>query len=240
MQKRVYNILVFLLITAAASGQASPSMLQSADSLYAAKQYTQAFERYDVLFAGGHYSPAMLLKMAHIQEGLGHLGQALYYINLYFLATNDTAALRKMEELAEKNNLEGYQNNETKKLKALLNEYNTTITPLLVVTCLFFFSLVVYTREKKKVRPTFSAAMLVLSVVVLFVYTNVSSASERGIVAAPKTYLMSGPSAGAALVAIIGEGHQLEIKGKKDVWLKVQWKEREVYVKEFLLKPVKL
>ena len=199
MQKRVYNILVFLLITATASGQASPSMLQTADSLYAAKQYTQAFERYDVLFAGGRYSPAMLLKMAHIQEGLGHLGQALYYINLYFLATNDTAALRKMEELAEKNNLEGYQNNETKKLKALLNEYNTTITLFLVVNCLFFFSLVVYTREKKKVRPTFSSAMLILSVVVLFVYTNFSSASERGIVAAPKTYLMSGPSAGAAL-----------------------------------------
>ena len=82
--------------------------------------------------------------------------------------------------------------------------------------------------------------MLVLSVIVLFVYTNFSSASERGIVAAPKTYLMSGPSAGAALVAIIGEGHQLEITGKKDVWLKVQWKEREVYVKEFLLKPIKL
>ncbi len=240
MQKRVYNILVFLLITATASGQASPSMLQTADSLYAAKQYTQAFERYDVLFAGGRYSPAMLLKMAHIQEGLGHLGQALYYINLYFLATNDTAALRKMEELAEKNNLEGYQNNESKKLKALLNEYNTTITLFLVVTCLIFLSLVVYTREKKKVRPTFSSAMLVLSVVVLFVYTNFSSASERGIVAAPKTYLMSGPSAGASLVAIIGEGHQLEITGKKDVWLKVQWKEREVYVKEFLLKPIKL
>lgn len=240
MQKRVYNILVFLLLTATASGQASPSMLQTADSLYAAKQYTQAFERYDVLFAGGRYSPAMLLKMAHIQEGLGHLGQALYYINLYFIATNDTAALRKMEELAEKNNLEGYQNNESKKLKALLNEYNTTITLFLVVTCLFFFSLVVYTREKKKIRPTFSSAMLVLSVIVLFVYTNFSSASERGIVAAPKTYLMSGPSAGAALVAIIGEGHQLEITGKKDVWLKVQWKEREVYVKEFLLKPIKL
>lgn len=240
MQKRVYNILVFLLITATASGQASPSMLQTADSLYAAKQYTQAFERYDVLFAGGRYSPAMLLKMAHIQEGLGHLGQALYYINLYFLATNDTAALKKMEELAEKNNLEGYQNNESKKLKALLNEYHTTITLFLVVSCFFFFSLVVYTREKKKIRPTFSSAMLVLSVVVLFVYTNFSSASERGIVATPKTYLMSGPSAGAALVAIIGEGHQLEITGKKDVWLKVQWKEREVYVKEFLLKPIRL
>jgi len=82
MQKRVYNILLFLIITFSAVGQ--ENILTRADSLYATKQYTQAFERYEVLFAGGRYSPAMLLKMAYIQEGLGHLGESLYYINLYY------------------------------------------------------------------------------------------------------------------------------------------------------------
>ncbi len=238
MQKRVYNILFFLIITFSAIGQ--ENILTKADSLYAAKQYTQAFERYEVLFAGGRYSPAMLLKMAYIQEGLGHLGESLYYINLYFLASNDTEALKKMEELAEKNKLEGYQNSETKKLQAFLQEYFNTITFFLTAASLLLFAVVFYTRTKKNIKPSFSATVLAFILLLLFVHVNFSPAPERGIVASPQTYLMSGPSAGASLVAIIGEGHQLEIKGKKDVWLRVQWKDRDVYVKEFLLRPVRL
>ena len=42
----------------------------------------------------------MLLKMAYIQEGLNHVGQALYYLNLYYLASKDKSVLGKMEELA--------------------------------------------------------------------------------------------------------------------------------------------
>jgi uncharacterized protein YgiM (DUF1202 family) len=240
MQKRVYNILLFLIITFSAFGKEMPSMLTKADSLYAAKQYTQAFERYEVLFAGGRYSPAMLLKMAYIQEGLGHLGASLYYINLYFLATNDTQALKKMEELAEKNKLEGYQNSESKKLQAFLQEHFTTTTFFLIAASLLLFAIVFYTRTRKNAKPSFSAALLTFTLLLLFLHINFSPAPERGIVASAQTYLMSGPSAGASLVAIIGEGHQLEIIGKKDVWVKVQWKDREAYVKEFLLKPVKL
>jgi hypothetical protein len=240
MQKRVYNILLFLLITVSAFAADTSSVLTKADSLYAAKQYTQAFERYEVLFAGGRYTPAMLLKMAYIQEGLGHLGESLYYINLYFLASNDTQALKKMEELAEKNKLEGYANSESKKLQAFFQEYFTTITLFLTATSLLLFSIVFYTRTRKNIKPSFSATALVFTVLLLFLHINFSPSPERAIVASPQTYLMSGPSAGSSLVAIIGEGHQLEIKGKKDIWLRVQWKDREAYVKEFLLRPVRL
>ncbi|HWA34508.1 MAG TPA: hypothetical protein VG737_10285 [Cyclobacteriaceae bacterium] len=240
MQKRVYNILFFLFITFSGFSADTPSLLTKADSLYAAKQYTQAFERYEVIFAGGRYSPAMLLRMAYIQEGLSHLGESLYYINLYFLASNDTQALKKMEELAEKNKLEGYQNSDSKKLQALLQEHFTTITLLLVAAALLMLALMFYLRTRKNIRPAFPATVLAFILVVLFIHINFSPMPDRGIVASPRTYLMSGPSAGSSLVAIIGEGHQLEIKGKKDVWLRVQWKDREAYVKEFLLKPVRL
>jgi hypothetical protein len=240
MQKRVYNILLFLFITFSAFSADTPSLLTKADSLYAAKQYTQAFERYEVIFAGGRYSPAMLLRMAYIQEGLGHLGESLYYINLYFLASNDTQALKKMEELAEKNKLEGYANSDSKKLQAFLQEHFTKITILLTAAALLLLAIMYYARTRKNIKPVFSATLLVFVLITLLVHINFSPMPSRGIVASPQTYLMSGPSSGSSLVAIIGEGHQLEIKGKKDIWLRVQWKDREAYVKEFLLKPVRL
>src|SRR5436190_19381321 len=109
MQKRVCKIVLLILCASAyACAQTSP-LLPKGDSLFSAKQYTQAFEHYQTLHASGRYSPNMFLRMAYIQEGLGHLGESMYYLNLYFLASDDTQALNKMEELAEKNNLEGYQ-----------------------------------------------------------------------------------------------------------------------------------
>ena len=42
------------------------------------------------------------------------------------------------------------------------------------------------------------------------------------------------------IIHTLGEGHQLEIKGKQDVWMRVSWKQKEVFVKEFLLRPVHL
>jgi hypothetical protein len=223
-----------------AKADVSAVALAKADSLYAAKQYTQAFELYNVLQQGGHYSPAMLLKMAHIQEGLDHLGESLFYLDLYFLASDDAQALKKMEELAKKNNLEGYETNETMHLMAWLQGQYTNIAWMLLSAGAFLLALMYYLRVKKNTKPTIAGIGLVFVMALLFIHVNFSKTSERGIVATPQTYLMSGPSAGASVVAIIGEGHQVEITGKKDVWLRVTWKENEVYVRENLVRAVRL
>lgn len=242
MQKWLYKILfiVSLAFAQATIAQTVPFVLLKGDSLYAAKQYTQAFEHYKALYSGGRYSSSMLLKMAYIQEGLGHLGESLYYLNLYFLASDDAQALKKMEELAKKNNLEGYEASETIKLLAWLQEQYSTIAYVIAAASVFLLALMFYQRTKMQTRPSLAGIGLAVTLAMLFFHINFNLKSERGIVAQSQTYLMSGPSAGSSLVAIIGEGHQLEIKGRQDVWLRVSWKQKEVFVKEFLVRPVHL
>jgi uncharacterized protein YgiM (DUF1202 family) len=58
------------------------------------------------------------------------------------------------------------------------------------------------------------------------------------IVGQPDTYMMSGPSSGASLEGKIGPGHRVVVLGKKDVWTKVLWNGKEVYIKESNLLPV--
>src|SRR5690348_1763124 len=84
----------FCLVTVAQAQK-----IKQADSLFQAKQYTQSLALYQSVFNEKKYSPAMLLKMAYIQEGLGKIGQTLYYLRLYYLASDDEQALHKMEEL---------------------------------------------------------------------------------------------------------------------------------------------
>lgn len=206
------------------------SILSRADSMYLKKQYTQSFEIYQSLYQQGNYTPAMLLKMAYIQEGLGSTSLSLYYLNLYYLASGDTQVLDKLEELAGKNRLEGYGHSETTRFVYNLKKYSSTISIALATMVIFLIALL--TRQRKKeTRPLALGILSTIFLVLLAVAVNISYDSPEVIVT-DSAYLMSGPSAGANVVALIKAGHKLRITGKKDIWLKVEWLDKESYVKE--------
>lgn len=244
MQKRPAILLIIILsgfISFLSCAQTTPPpSLSSADSLYAAKQYTQAFEIYKSLYESGLYSSAMLLKMAHIQEGLNHLGESLFYLNLYILASDDQQALKKMEELAKKNNLSGYETTESTRIFSWLKENYLTVALMLTAAAVLLIAVMFYLKVKAREKPFFSAIGLVLVLVVLFLHVNFSKKDTLGIVDHAATYLMSDPSSASSVVAIIGEGHQLRIEGRKDVWVKVRWKEKDAWVKESQLRAIHL
>lgn len=247
---RILLFLVLTLITALhAVGQAeqralSPSMgsrsLTKADSLFNARQYTQAFDVYESLHAQGNWSPAMFLRMAYIQEGLGHLGASLYYLNLYAHTSHDPQAADKMKEMAEKNGLEGYEDDPYEALRMPLRQFYVPVAALLTAVSLLFLALIFRRFHRMKTPSPALAVFLVLSLAALYSHVHYSPAYSRAIVTRPQTYLMSGPSAGASVVQIIGEGHQLRVHGQHDAWLKVRWQERDVFVRDFLVRKIEL
>lgn len=247
MQKRTAFLLLLILAAWPAAAQTIPSDNQSpnliltyADSMFNSRQYTQALDYYTTLRDKGYGSPAMYLKMAYIHEGLGRLGESLYCLNLYSLASHDPQAATKMIELAEKNRLEGYQDEPFESLRTPLREYFLPITGLLATLCLLVISLLVNRARNNKSPSIVLAALFILLASVLYLHTHYSRDSAFAIVTRSHTYLMSGPSAAANVIEIIGEGHRLHVMGTQDVWLKVEWKDREVFVRDFLVKRVEL
>lgn len=237
-QVRILVLLVFALPVSFAKGQ--PADLKTADSLFSARQYTQAFEQYLALRQNGNWSPAMFLKMAYIQEGLGHLGESLYYLNLYALTSHDPQATVKMAELAEKNRLEGYGDNPWENFRMPLRKYYGPIAGLLVALSILLLALQFNrSRSHKPFSPALATVMGLL-LVGLFFHVHYSRLSSSAIVTRGNTYLMSSPSAGASVVSIIGEGHRLHIKGRSDAWLRIEWREGDAYIRDFHVKPIQL
>ena len=146
--KNIITIALFGFIFIHALAQSHPIELKQADSLFHAKQYVQSFERYSALLKEKQHSPAMLLKMSYIQEGLGHTSLSLYYLNLYYLASHDEQALSKMEEIASKNGLEGYQSSDLNNFLNRLKQYSDQITLMLLSIIMFFFALIFYQKIK--------------------------------------------------------------------------------------------
>ena len=228
------------LIFLNAMGQSHPIALKKADSLFQAKLYTQSFEHYSSLLKEKYYSSAMLLKMAYCQEGLGHTSMSLYYLNLYYLASHDEQALGKMEEIATKNRLEGYQLTDFSNVFILLQRYSFQISVMLLSVILFFSVLAFYQKFKQQKRPLVPAISILFFLTLLFVNNQFNDYLKAGIVSESSTYLMSGPSAGSSVIDIIDQGHQVKILGQQDVWIKVNWKDKEVFIKESALLPIQL
>ncbi len=237
MQTKILKILLILLFPLFCLGQDIQQKIKRADSLYRAKQYTQSYAIYQSLLTRNHYSPSMLLKMAFIQEGLGHQGLCLYYLNLYQQASDDRQAASKMEELASKYKLEGYQSSDGSRVLQFFYKNSLQTIAGLSVSIFFFFTLGFYQKRKGN---SITVAMLLVAFfsALLFAVTNWAGKPSLVIISSNAAYLMSGPSAGASVVAIVEEGHRLTIEGKKDVWLKVKWRDKDVFIKESSVLPI--
>jgi hypothetical protein len=208
---------------------AQSQKIARADSLFKAKQYTQSLELYQSVFNEKQYSPAMLLKMAYIQEGLGRIGQTLYYLKLYHRVTEDEQAEKKMEELAAKFKLTGYESNDASRVQQWISKKVTLIQVCLTLILLAVFG-TIYNR-KKETKPWLALGLVVI-IAASLLYLNNAYEVKSVIVNGDRTYLMEGPSSGASVAGILAEGNQLQVLGQTDVWLKVKWMDKTAYVKE--------
>lgn len=228
-----FTALILVFISGSLSAQEINPELAHADSLFAQKKYTQSFEIYHTLLQSeGKASPAMLLKMAYIREGLGDFANALYYLNLYYLRTHNKRALRKMEDIAQKHDLQGYQFTDLEFFMNIFHRYYFTVILVLSSLLVLLLAYMVYKKRRLHERPGFSLFYTVLTLLLLFYVVNFGKAYHQGIIIHPNTFLMAGPSAGSKLIAIAGQGHRLRVKGKKDVWVKVEWEDQDAYVRE--------
>jgi hypothetical protein len=230
---------LFFLTSTPSLSQISNYRLQRADSLFNAKQYTQSLEHYEKIFALNQYSPAMLMRMAFIEEGLNHIGQAMYYLNLYYLKTSDDSALEKMAQLSDQFKLQGYENQEAEYAMSFYRQYEDYISFVIAAIMLLLFSLIAFQKRRKR-RPVALFVALIFFAIIFLGHLNVLTTAERAIVASGNTYVMEGPSGAAPVVEVIAPGHRVAVLSRHDIWVEVQWKDRRGYIKQNRLLPVLL
>jgi Bacterial SH3 domain len=244
MQSRVLKIvklsLFLLVLSTVVNAQSNNPLLVRADSLFQQKRYIQSLELYQKLFEDHRYTPAMLLRMAYVEEGLNNISRSVYYLNLYYLATQDEDALVKLEEVAIKNRLEGYSTDETDSFLSFYLTHHTLITIILVALAVLALAIALTQRLIFKHKPIGEFVCMCIVSALCLLHLSQKSFWEKAIIAKDNTYVMSGPSAGASVVMIARDGHRVSVIGKQDVWVKIKLGESEGYIRNSNLLPVKL
>ncbi len=219
-----------------AFSQPQNKVLSYADSLFKNQKFTQSFEKYDSIYNQKKASPAMLLKMAYIKEGLGDYTLAQYYLNEYYLATNNDLALEKMEKLAKEKNLLGYETSDLNFFLSLYYKHFQWLTlGLFAIVLLLFLFFTVHFYKLKKAPPVISF-FLTAGVISLFLLINFGKSYNKGIIIKNNTFVMADPSAGADVIEVITKGNKIKINGKQDVWLQIEWQGGVGYIKTINVK----
>ncbi|WP_425390290.1 SH3 domain-containing protein [Ekhidna sp.] len=213
---------------------AQNTTLDQGDSLFNQQQYTEAFDVYEEIYSSGQFTSAMLLKMAFIQDGLGNYAEALYFLDKYYAASADRQVIGKIEELVEAHELRGFSYNDTDYFLALLSKYRAQM--LLILISISVLLLVYIFRKSKMEEPALAAGVIQIIILLFILGVNNINPTKQGIIIADNTLLRSGPSAGAEPIEILPKGHKLTIIDQDNVWTKVQWDGKEVFIRNARLK----
>jgi len=212
------------------------ALLLKADSLFNQRKLTQAINLYDSLYS--HYkvfSPSMLLKMAYIYEGRGEIFKTLYFLNVYNLHFPSYKVFKKMETLAQRNNLKGYEYSDWEYFIDVYNQYYIFIDWLMFIICLglAFFILVRYfqTRQIKLVRIYLLVMLTFFSLLLL----NIGLPSYKALVVADQALGMQNPSSASRVLSIIPQGNLVNVLNKEGVWYEVLYENQRLYIREDLL-----
>jgi len=234
MFSKIFKILLTLILisytTVVYSSDGATNLLSTADSLFEQKQYTESLELYELLLQNGFYTPRALARLSLIYEGLGDYTYALHYLNLYYSKIPDKNILKKMDELASRYNLVGYEYNDLVFFISLYHRYYTAIILAFLaasVLSLFYFYIKYRNNKKLGFRPLLFMFILGLA----YLLSNYDIVPQRAIIKR-ETILMSAPSAGATLLGDINKGHRVVINNKQDIWCEISWQNKIVFVRE--------
>lgn len=233
-----FFLILFLFSMGTVRANQVEQLLQRADSLFVSAKYTQALELYEqVLIDFSSFSPAMLLKMAYIHEGLEEPYESLFYLEQYYKFSKDPAAILKIGEMANKLDLRGYETTDAGIALRLYDRYYKQLAGIALAMGVFLFSVLGFRFRKFGERPVPVWIGMIVFLLVSFLAINRVGLREYGMLTGQETILiMSGPSSGSDLLEEVNMGHKVAILGKEETWTRIKWKQREAYVRSGLIK----
>lgn len=223
------GVLLFLGSFTCVSGQ---NLLAKGDSLFRIQRYSEAKSYYSrAFFEQKQSTPAVLLKLAFIEESLDNFVMAIFFLQQYYLFNPDKRVKNKIEELAYQNKLMGFSIDEADYAFFLYRSYRELVQNILLGISASLFLFLCY-RKYKGVSLGYSPVFTLLFVGITAFFINYSITYRRAMLAEDQVYLMSGPSAGSSVQAILSKGHRLEFISQNDVWFEVRWNDRIGWVKK--------
>lgn len=229
--KIFFFILAKLMVVSLSVSAQQDRTLRKADSLFANQRFSDARALYASAFFNQKKStPANLLKLAFIEEGMENPVMSIFYLQQYYLFRPDAQVKSKIEEMATQNKLAGFSVDEADYAYFLYRVYGPYLELGLLGLGMAVFLFLLYRRLNKVslgYTPVFTFIFLISAAYLL----NFHIPYKRAVLSGERIFLMSGPSAGSSVMDVLTKGHRVEWIGENDIWYEIKWNEKKGWVK---------
>jgi tetratricopeptide (TPR) repeat protein len=233
LKKIAFFLMAWFLLISSAYSQNTTFQVAEADSLFINQQFSQALQLYErVFYQSGKVSPAMLLKMAYIEEGTGNYTKALYYLSLYYIQRPNLQVVNKMKEIATTYNLQGYEYKDVDFFMTLYQRYYIYFSLVVLAISIIWLASLVARKIRREYLPARHLMGCLTFLIMVFLFLNIKRTDQQAIIAQDNVYLMSAPSAGGNLVYIAQKGHRLDVEATQDIWVQVVWNGKPAFVRK--------
>ena len=197
--------------------------METGDVLYHTHRYLEAYEHYARVHEGGWSSPRMLLKMASIQEGMGHYPEALYFLAQHYHITHDTHVRRKIHSIAAAQSLRGYVFGHADFFARWWHRCRSVLTTTGLLLCLILLAIILYRRFAGKkaihIAPYFFLSMMCSACLIA------GDVVLRQPCAIPwqKALVVSEPSSAADQLGLLQQGERVVVRERTPIWTKIRY-----------------
>lgn len=225
------TILLFIVQILDIQGQ-SP-LIKNADSLFLAKNYSEASNFYEELLVSGHIDQfEAYRKLAYMAEENGEFPKAIYYLfELYEVKPSDLV-FNKITELATQNNYLGYEKSEINFLFTFFKQNSFLVISILLALSAAVFIYFLGVRKSKKSISKRLGLVYCFFVLLFLLAINFSERYRPGIIQKNNVFLRKEASFASEVIQTIQAGNKVNVIGKTDIWYQILFNREIAYVKE--------
>jgi tetratricopeptide (TPR) repeat protein len=233
LKKIIFFLIINLSFLQLSKSQSDVRKFKIADSLYKSENYNASELIYEKnLQKNKNPSTIHFLKLAAIKEKKGDFLKSMYYLNKAYELSPSQKILAKLGEMATIHELKGYELNDFNFLILFYKQYSGFLIALLLMLGIYIFVILFIKKYKSENTPFNQKVYLGLYLIGIGLLLNLPDKYHQGIINRDSVLLRSAPSNAAPIVDKIDKGNRLNVLGGNDIWKRVLWDEKFLYLKE--------
>jgi tetratricopeptide (TPR) repeat protein len=233
LKKIIFFFILNLSFTQLAYSQSDGEILKRADSLYKSENFNAA----EVFFEQNlqklkNPSNVLYLKLALIKEKKGDFLKSMYFLNKAYELSPNEKILAKLNEIATNHNLKGYELSDFNFLILFYKQYSGFLVALLLALGIYIFVILFIKKYKSNWTPFNQKTFLIIYLIGIGFLLNLPDKYHQGIINHDGVLLRTEPSSAAPIEVSIDKGNRLNVLGGNDIWRRVIWNDKFLYLKE--------
>lgn len=233
LKKVIFFSILNLTLLQLANSQSDGQNFKRADSLFKKENFNGSEQIYEQnLQKLKNPSNVLFLKLASIKEKKGDFLKSMYYLNKAYELNPNEKILAKLNEMAILHELKGYELSDFNFLILFYKQYSGFLIALLMMLGIYIFVILFIKKYNNNYMPFNQKVFLVGYLFGVGLLLNLPDKYHQGIINHDGVFLRSEPSSAAPIEVSVDKGNRLNVLGGNDIWRRVIWNDKFLYLKE--------